>query len=80
MCNQGILSVNYCLLYTLGAVAIVNAHFGSGTGSLLLNILGCTGTEANLLSCYHRGIGVVGSNCTHSGDVGVRCQGIVILS
>ena len=80
MCNQEIHSVNYYLLFnTLGAVAFANAHFGSGTGPLLLNILGCTGTEAGLLSCYHRGIGVIGYNCTHRDDVGIRCQGIVSL-
>ena len=63
----------------LGAEAFVNAQFGKGTGPLILDRLGCTGNEAGLLSCYHRGIEVIGSNCTHSDDAGVRCQGRVIL-
>ena len=63
----------------LGAEALQNAHFGSGTGPLLLDGLSCTGTEANLLSCYHRGIGVTGYNCTTSDTAGVRCQGMVIF-
>ena len=72
--------IKYCFLFNiLGAEAFVNAHFGRGTGPLLLDRLGCTGHEANLLSCYHRGIEVIGYNCTHSDDAGIRCQGVVIL-
>ena len=72
--------IKYCFLFNiLGAEAFVNAHFERGTGPLLLDRLGCTGHEANLLSCYHRGIEVIEFNCTHSDDTGIRCQGVVIL-
>ena len=80
MTGQGILSINYGIMFNiLGAETLANAHFGSGTGPLLLDGLSCTGTEANLLSCYHRGIGVTGYNCTHSDAAGIRCQGILIF-
>lgn len=46
--------------------------FGRGTGDILLDDLGCTGTEVSLFSCPNRGIGV--HNCGHSEDVGVVCQ------
>lgn len=64
----------------LGAEALANAHFGSGTGPLLLSGLSCTGTERSLLSCHHSGIGVIGYNCTHRDAAGVRCQGIIFSS
>ena len=47
------------------------ATFGRGTGLILLDNVGCTGTESSLLSCSHRGIGVHG--CSHSEDAGVMC-------
>ena len=47
------------------------AFFGSGSGTIFLDNLGCSGSEANLLDCTHAS----GSTCTHSKDVGVRCQG-----
>ena len=34
-------------------IAII-AAFGKGTGPILLNIVGCTGTESSLLNCSHR--------------------------
>ena len=48
-----------------------SATFGRGTGPILLDRVGCTGTESSLLSCSHRGIGVHG--CSHSEDAGVMC-------
>ena len=69
----------YIAFNILGAEALANAHFGTGSGPLLLSGLSCTGTERSLLSCYHRGIGVTGYNCTHRDDAGIRCQGIKIL-
>ena len=49
-----------------------NAHFGQGSGPILLKNVGCTGSESNLTSCTHDPIGEVG-DCTHEDDAGVMC-------
>ena len=44
----------------------------AGSGPIFLNDVACSGTERTLKSC----IPFTGINyCTHSGDVGVRCEG-----
>ena len=58
-----------------GARAYTNAHFGQGTGPLLLDRLSCTGREQALINCSHSGIGVTSYYCGHDDDVGVRCLG-----
>ena len=80
MIGQGVQQYTLCYNTLLGAEALANAHFGSGTGPLLLSGLSCTGTERSLLSCHHSGIGVIGYNCTHRDAAGVRCQGIIFSS
>ena len=64
-----------CWMVTAGATAYTNARFGSGTGGIFLNYVGCRGTESSLLSCSHQGIGV--HNCKHNEDAGVSCSGIL---
>ena len=49
-----------------------NAHFGQGSGPILLKNVGCTGSESNLMNCTHDPIGAVG-DCTHEDDAGVMC-------
>ena len=56
-----------------GAVAFLNAFFGSGTGPIYLGNIDCTGRESNLIDCPHRSI--VSCFRGHSDDAGVRCQG-----
>ena len=61
-----------CLSF-LGAVAITNARFGQGAAlsPIVLDNLGCLGTEARLIQCSSGGIGV--HNCNHFEDAGVIC-------
>uniref|UniRef100_A0A3B5LC50 SRCR domain-containing protein n=1 Tax=Xiphophorus couchianus TaxID=32473 RepID=A0A3B5LC50_9TELE len=48
------------------------AHFGPGTGTILLDNLKCRGTEAFLQQCSHISRNV--HNCDHSEDAGVTCS------
>ena len=60
----------------LGYRGAVTAHrsarFGQGSGQILLDDLQCTGREASLLECSHRGINV--HDCTHSEDASATCE------
>ena len=53
--------------------AIGSAGFGQGSGSIWLNYVNCTGSEATLASCGHLGVGVT-IGCYHNEDAGVRCS------
>lgn len=48
-------------------------QFGEGNGAILLDSLGCVGTEKYLLNCTHDGIGNSHPSCGHDNDVGVQC-------
>lgn len=56
--------------YRLGGIAYSAAHFGEGTGPILLGYLNCAGSETSLFRCFHR---TVISSGSHSQDVGVAC-------
>ena len=62
----------------LDAAAFDEAYFGEGNGSIWLDNVICSGTESDLLSCSHNGLGV--HNCVHFEDAGVRCTGTFILN
>ncbi|XP_051541074.1 scavenger receptor cysteine-rich domain-containing group B protein-like [Myxocyprinus asiaticus] len=52
--------------------AQVQAYFGPGHGTILLDNLKCTGTEATLMQCSHIAWNV--HNCDHSEDASVTCE------
>ncbi|XP_023411640.1 scavenger receptor cysteine-rich domain-containing group B protein [Loxodonta africana] len=55
----------------LGATGL--GHFGYGRGPVLLDNVGCAGTEAHLNDCFHLGWGQ--HNCGHHEDAGALCVG-----
>ena len=54
-----------------GALVVVRAGYGQGTGRIWLDNVYCLGTEQNISSCSHNGWG--SHNCDHSEDIGVIC-------
>ena len=49
-----------------------SARFGRGSGRILLDDVGCSGTERSLAYCHH--LGPNWDNCGHSEDAGVVCS------
>ena len=56
-----------------GALAFSSAHFGQGIGAVYFDNVHCNGNEMTLMNCNH----LNQSNCEHSADAGVRCQGLL---
>ena len=56
--------------------ALLNAYFGQGSGQVVLDDVQCTGGENRLLACSSTRILDISSNCKHSEDAGVRCEGM----
>ena len=57
-----------------GATSVqVNAYYGPGNGTILLDDINCKGNESSIASCGHRPWGK--NNCEHDEDVGVSCYG-----
>ena len=57
--------------YHRATVVHQGAHYGQGTGPILLDSLKCRGNENFLWDCQHDGWGV--ENCRHSEDASVDC-------
>ena len=60
----------------VGAISVGGAYFGEGSGPILGSIY-CTGTESNLTLCSTGSVGQ--RDCHHGRDVGVICQGMIIV-
>ena len=60
-----------------GSIPVRNADFGEGSGSILLDNLVCEGDESSLLDCASD-VAIGESNCQHSEDAGVRCEGTYV--
>ena len=59
-------------LSTSHAVSRGNAYYGSGSGTVWLDEVRCSGSESRLEYCSHSRWG--NSKCFHSEDVGVDCS------
>jgi len=79
--NFNILTCQHCL-YTLNstdAVAFLNSHFGasSGTRTVYLDEVQCTGSETNLTDCLWSFSVTPTDSCSSVRSyAGVRCQGL----
>lgn len=51
------------------ATAYSNAYFGQGIIPIILDNVGCSGSEERLIDCYYSSQ----IDCSHSDDAGVRC-------
>ena len=57
--------------YPYAIAATIQAHFGQGSGPILLDDVHCTGSEWSLSDCHHAPWGV--ADCSHIEDAGVIC-------
>ena len=62
---------NYHLTMYSGAVARSLAYYGHGTIPILLDNVGCRGTESQLIDCTYDSNTL---DCSHREDAGVTCQ------
>lgn len=69
--------LSYLLQHATGAIPVANAHYGRGTGAILLDYVSCTGNEQFLANCTNNGVGI--TSCGHYNGAGVKCPGNIIL-
>jgi len=51
---------------------VVSNTFGAGTGAIMMDDVGCTGSENTLVDCFH--LGFLVHNCDHDEDVAIECS------
>ena len=56
-----------------GSTPFYRAHFGQGSGPILIGSAHCTGEESSLIECAKSMNGLF--TCSHTEDAGVQCQG-----
>ena len=66
-------SLIICFFIYIGSIAHGQAHFGRGSGPILLSNLFCRGSELSLLDCNSNALRSL--SCSHSEDAGVTCEG-----
>ena len=75
---QPSLCMSLCIIFQTDATAYSSAYFGQGIIPILLDDVGCSGSEVRLIDCPYDS---VTSDCSHSEDAGVRCTtGQLILT
>ena len=52
-----------------GAAARCCAHYGQGSGSILIGQVSCAGSESRITDCSHS----MSNSSEHNYDVGVQC-------
>ena len=62
-----------CFFSIIASLVQCCAAYGPGSGNIVLDDLGCTGSEASLTVCPHSGLN--NHNCAHTEDAGVICEG-----
>ena len=62
-----------CLTGNSIAYRDASTRFGSGSGSVFLDQLSCSGTESVLLDCRARPLGL--AECNSDNVAGVQCRG-----
>ena len=65
--------LTHTVICSAGGRAFSNAHFGAGTGPIILDEVQCTASASQLLECSSNPIAT--HNCSHSADAGVGCEG-----
>ena len=68
----------YIFIITGSVTYTTATQFGQGTSPILMSVVKCSGQESNLLDCPYRPF--LYSTCSHSFDVGVKCEGKVYYS
>ncbi|XP_021369808.1 deleted in malignant brain tumors 1 protein-like isoform X2 [Mizuhopecten yessoensis] len=78
ICDDGWTNVEASVIcrmldFSEGGQAYGKAHFGEGSGPILLDNVRCSpGYISDISDCYHRGWG--NHNCNHRKDAGVACR------
>ena len=62
-----------CCMCSRSGLSIGN-YYGSGTGPIWLVYVYCSGNEATIAECIHRGWGDTQNICSHSDDVSIVCH------